>query len=93
MYFSIKAIRFNKFYFRNFGHHLLKHFFLEHRRLEDVYQGTPSQDRARRETEARFGLIGWNAFLKKRKATLTTTENRLQVLKVREIFVSFFKVF
>ena len=35
--FSIKAIRFNKFHFRNFGHHLLKHFFLEHRRLEDVY--------------------------------------------------------
>jgi len=35
--FSIKAIRFNKFYFRNFGHHLLKHFFLEHRLLEDVY--------------------------------------------------------
>ena len=44
--FSIKAIRFNKFYFRNFGRHLLKHFFFEHRRLEDIFLGAPFQDQA-----------------------------------------------
>ena len=46
--FSITAITFNKFYFRNFGRHLLEHFFLEHRPLEDIFLGAPFQDQARK---------------------------------------------
>ena len=46
--FSIRAIRFNKIYFRNFGHHLLKTFFLEHLRLEDIFLGAPYQDQVRK---------------------------------------------
>ena len=98
--FSIKAIRFNKFYFRNFKRRLLKQFFfLEHRHLKDVFLGAPSKDRARQTDFLTYALTKlvldalMVAFLKKRKTTLIATEKRLQVQKVSEILVSLFKCF
>ena len=71
-------------------------FLLEHRRLEDVFLGAPSQDRARQTDCLTYALkklvldVLLAAFLKKRIATLGTTEKRLQVLKVTHCF--FFSV-
>ena len=67
--FLIKPIRFNKFYFRNFGHHLLKYFSSK----------TSSWARPLKTKHAKLKLVldALVAFLKKRKATLTTTGKRL----------------
>ena len=72
---------------------------MEHRRLEDVVLGAPSQDRARQTDPLTRALkklvleVLLAAFLKKRMATLVTTEKRLQVLKVTHTYFSFFSCF
>ena len=96
---------FNKFYFSNFGRQLFQRLFsLEHRGLEHVFMGVPSQDLARQTDCLTCALkklvleVPMTAFLKKRMlknrmVTLITTEKRLYVLKATQIFVSFFSCF
>ena len=69
-----------KLHFRNIGLHLLNPLLLEHRHLEDVFLGTPSEDRQNK-TEYMWRILSRSsfgsffpaaAFLKKRISTLIT---------------------
>ena len=84
-----------KLHFRNIGRHLLNLLLLEHRHLEDVFLGTPSEDRQNKTeymwrilSRTSFGsffrlLSSWrNAY--RRSLQL---ENNTKVLKVRQISV------
>ena len=69
-------------------------FLLEHRRLEDVFLGAPSEDRpqqtdfmCRMLSRSSFGSFFLTTFLKKRIWTLITTGKQLKVLKVRQVAV------
>ena len=83
-----------KFHFRNIGRRLLNLFLLEHRRLEDVFLGAPSEDR-QHQTECMWRILSRSScgsffpptFLKKRISTLITAGKQLKVLKVRQISV------
>ena len=76
-----------KFYFKNIRLRFLNLFLLEHRLLEDVFLGAPSEDRPQ-QTEciwrilckSSFGSFFLAAFLKKRISTLITTGKQHKVL-------------
>ena len=98
--FSIKAIRFNKFYFRNFKRRLLNQFFSSNIATSKTsFWARPLKTEHAKLIFLMYALTKlvldalMVAFLKKRKTTLITTEKRLPVQKVSEILVSLFKCF